>query len=66
MPAPRLQGLIAATTKKDNGLAKPLADAINYLIKNGQYAKWLNAWGLPNEAVKTSEVNPPGLPLSNS
>ena len=61
-----LQGLIAATAKKDSGLAKPVADAINYLIKNGQYAKWLAAWNLSNEAVSTSRVNPPGLPLSNS
>ena len=61
-----LQGLIAATTKKGSGLAQPLADAINYLIKNGQYAKWLAAWNLTNEAVPTSQVNPPGLPLSNS
>lgn len=61
-----LQGLIAATAKKDSGLAKPVADAINYLIKNGQYAKWLAAWNLSNEAVSTSEVNPAGLPLSNS
>ncbi|MEU1404130.1 transporter substrate-binding domain-containing protein [Streptomyces sp. NPDC005728] len=61
-----LQGLIAATAKKDSGLAKPLADAINYLIKNGQYAKWLAAWNLSNEAVAKSEVNPPGLPLTDS
>ena len=61
-----LQGLIAATTKKDNGLAKPLADAINYLIANGQYAKWLAAYNLSNEAVPTSLVNPPGLPKTNS
>ncbi|MBL7496605.1 transporter substrate-binding domain-containing protein [Frankia sp. CNm7] len=61
-----LQGLIAATTKKDSGLAQPLADAINYLIKNGQYEKWLAAWNLQDEAVSTSEVNPPGLPLTNA
>jgi polar amino acid transport system substrate-binding protein len=61
-----LQGLIAATAKKDSGLAKPLADAINYLIKNGQYAKWLAAYNLSNEAVAKSEVNPPGLPIDNS
>lgn len=61
-----LQGLIAATSKKDSGLAKPVAEAINYLIKNGQYAQWLAAWNLTNEAVSTSQVNPPGLPLSNS
>ncbi|MEU8933734.1 ABC transporter substrate-binding protein [Streptomyces sp. NPDC048409] len=62
----RLQGLIAATAKKDSGLAKPLADAINHLIDNGQYAQWLKAYNLSNEAVATSEVNPPGLPLDNS
>ncbi|MFD7476077.1 ABC transporter substrate-binding protein [Streptomyces sp. NPDC059837] len=61
-----LQGLIAATAKKDSGLAKPVADAINHLIKNGQYAKWLAAWNLSNEAVSTSQINPPGLPLDNS
>ncbi|WP_055491278.1 ABC transporter substrate-binding protein [Streptomyces sp. TP-A0356] len=61
-----LQGLIAATAKKDSGLAKPLADAIDHLIKNGQYAKWLSAWNLSNEAVAESEINPPGLPLTNS
>lgn len=61
-----LQGLIAATAKKDSGLAKPVADAINHLIENGQYAKWLAAWNLSNEAVAKSEVNPPGLPLDNS
>ncbi|KND25633.1 ABC transporter substrate-binding protein [Streptomyces acidiscabies] len=61
-----LQGLIAATVKKDSGLAKPVADAINHLIGNGQYAKWLDSWNLANEAVTKSEINPPGLPLTNS
>ena len=61
-----LQGLIAATTKKDSGLAKPVADAINHLIETGQYDAWLKAYNLQNEAVKTSEVNPPGLPLDNA
>ncbi|MER5868832.1 transporter substrate-binding domain-containing protein [Streptomyces sp. NPDC002044] len=61
-----LQGLIAATAKKDSGLAKPVADTINHLIKNGQYAQLLTAWNLSNEAVATSEVNPPGLPTTNS
>ncbi|MFD3544556.1 transporter substrate-binding domain-containing protein [Streptomyces sp. NPDC058655] len=61
-----LQGLIAATAKKDSGLAKPVADAINHLIRNGQYAQLLSAWNLSNEAVPVSEVNPPGLPATNS
>lgn len=61
-----LQGLIAATTKKDSGLAEPVAEAINYLIKGGQYAAWLKAYNLSEEAVDTSEVNPPGLPKDNA
>ncbi len=60
-----LQGLIAATVKKDSGLAEPIADAINYLIDNGQYGKWLASYNLTNEAVDKSLVNPPGLPLDN-
>jgi polar amino acid transport system substrate-binding protein len=60
-----LQGLIAATTKKDNGLVKPLADALNEVIDNGTYAKVLGRWGLSNEAVAKSEINPPGLPKTN-
>ncbi|KAA2266577.1 ABC transporter substrate-binding protein [Solihabitans fulvus] len=59
-----LVGKIAATTKKDNGLVKPFADALNELIRNGKYAEVLKRWGLSNEAVPTSEVNPPGLPKS--
>lgn len=61
-----LQGLIAATTKKGGGLAEPVAEAINYLIKNGQYATWLKAYNLSDESVTTSQVNPPGLPVTNS
>ncbi|GAA2242717.1 ABC transporter substrate-binding protein [Streptomyces amakusaensis] len=57
-----LQGLIAATTKKDSGLVEPLADALNEVIRNGAYAKVLKRWGLSDEAVSRSEINPPGLP----
>ena len=55
-------GKIAATTKKDSGLVKPVADALNVVIKNGKYAEVLERWGLSSEAVPTSEINPPGLP----
>ncbi|MGV9455010.1 ABC transporter substrate-binding protein [Streptomyces sp. NPDC003635] len=60
-----LQGLIAATTKKDSGLVEPLADALNHVIENGTYAKVLKRWGLSDEAVAESEINPPGLPKTN-
>lgn len=61
-----LQGLIAATTKKGNGLAKPIQGAIDELIEDGTYAKWLAAYNLSNEAVQHAELNPEGLPLDNS
>lgn len=61
-----LEGLIAATVKKGSALAQPIADAINHLIENGQYEQWLAAYGLQDEAVDESRVNPPGLPLDNS
>lgn len=61
-----LQGLIAATAKKGSGLAEPVAQAINHLAGTGQYAQLLTAWNLSDEAVTTSQVNPPGLPTTNS
>lgn len=57
-----LQGLIGATTKKNNGLAEPIADAVNHLIRGGQYAAWLEAYNLSGEAIPRAEVNPPGMP----
>ncbi|GAA3036482.1 ABC transporter substrate-binding protein [Kitasatospora sp. NPDC006786] len=55
-------GKIAATTRKDNGLVKALNGAIDELIRNGTYGQVLKRWGLDNEAVPNSEINPPGLP----
>ncbi|MER7792547.1 ABC transporter substrate-binding protein [Streptomyces sp. NPDC097640] len=60
-----LQGLIAATTKKDNGLVKAVNSALNEIIDNGSYAKVLGRWGLSAEAIEKSEINPPGLPKTN-
>jgi len=57
-----LQGKIAVLTKKDNGLVKAFADAINHTIENGTYQKVLDRWNLASEAVPSSEVNPQGLP----
>lgn len=58
----KLQGKIAATTKKDSGLVDAYAAALDHVIENGSYAKVLKRWGLSSEAVKKSEINPPGLP----
>jgi polar amino acid transport system substrate-binding protein len=61
-----VQGLVAVATKKDNGLVKPLADAVNAAIADGSYAKVLAKWGLQSEAVPRSLINPPGLPKTAS
>ncbi|GAA0471485.1 putative amino acid ABC transporter, substrate-binding protein [Paractinoplanes deccanensis] len=58
-----LQGLIALTTKKDNGLVKAYKAALDELIKSGDYKKILDRWNLANEAVDQGEINPPGLPI---
>jgi polar amino acid transport system substrate-binding protein len=57
-----VQGKIAVTTKKGNGLVEPVQEALNQLIANGKYAEVLKRWGLSDEAVPTSEINPQGLP----
>lgn len=57
-----VQGKIAATTKKGSGLVEPVQEALNQLIANGKYAEVLKRWGLSDEAVPTSEINPQGLP----
>ncbi|MFD8226136.1 hypothetical protein ACFV16_18400 [Streptomyces massasporeus] len=36
--------------------------ALDHVIDNGTYGKVLTRWGLSGEAVRTSEINPPGLP----
>lgn len=61
-----LQGKIAATTKKDSGLVKAYAAAIDHIIEDGSYGKVLKRWGLTGEAVEKSEINPPGLPKTES
>ncbi|GAA3889099.1 ABC transporter substrate-binding protein [Streptomyces sedi] len=57
-----LQGEIAATTQRDNGLIEALHAALNETIENGSHGEVLDRWGLSDEAVETSEINPPGLP----
>src|SRR5690349_11904918 len=62
---PTLQGLIAATTKKDSGLVKAYQAALNAAIADGSYAKVLDRWNVASEAVDKSEINPPGLPITD-
>ncbi|MEV4150966.1 ABC transporter substrate-binding protein [Amycolatopsis sp. NPDC049691] len=53
---------IAAMTKKDDGLVEALQQALDTVIKNGQYTEVLKRWNLTSEALPASEVNPRGLP----
>ncbi|MER7397307.1 ABC transporter substrate-binding protein [Streptomyces sp. NPDC000151] len=57
-----VQGKIAATTKKGNGLVDAYAAALQHVIDNGAYEKVLARWNLRSEAVRKSEINPRGLP----
>ncbi|GII86340.1 putative amino acid ABC transporter, substrate-binding protein [Sphaerisporangium siamense] len=57
-----LQGLIAGMTQKGNGLVEPVSEALNTVIENGKYGEVLKRWGISNEALPASRVNPPGLP----
>ncbi|MFF0280757.1 ABC transporter substrate-binding protein [Rhodococcus aetherivorans] len=59
---PDLQGEIAVLAKKDNGLIGAINAALNHVIENGTYQQVLDRWGIANEAVETSVINPPGLP----
>lgn len=59
-----LSASIAVTTAKGNGFAVAAQAGLNHLIADGSYAKILDTWGLSSEAVKKSELNPPGLPAS--
>jgi len=43
---------------KDNGLAKPVAAAVDKLIADGTYDKILKKWGLERNAVTKAEINP--------
>ncbi len=52
---------VAVTTKKGNGLDVALQQAINGAIISGQYRQVLSRWGEQEEAVETSQINPPGI-----
>jgi polar amino acid transport system substrate-binding protein len=51
--------LIGLAVPRGNGLAKPLSDAFNKLMKSGAYAAALERWGSKELGVQSSSVNPP-------
>ncbi|WP_067696182.1 ABC transporter substrate-binding protein [Nocardia jejuensis] len=57
-----LQAEIGVLTKKDNGLIGAVQQAIQYAIDHGTYQQVIERWGLNDETVAQSRINPPGLP----
>lgn len=64
VPNTKFLGQVSSTTVgfvtgKGSPLAKPLSDAVNKLIANGDYAKILAKWGVASSSgISKSEVNP--------
>lgn len=56
------QARIGTTSKKGDGFAEAAHAGLNKLMQAGGYAEILDRWGLPTEAVESSELNPEGLP----
>lgn len=52
---------IAVTLKKGTGLVDAVNVALNGVIQDGSLAKVLTRWGVQDEAVSYSEINPQGL-----
>ena len=49
---------VGFVTGKQSALAKPISDAVNTLIRNGDYAKILRKWAVTSSGIAKSEVNP--------
>lgn len=55
---------IAIGTAKGNGLIKPVNTVVNAAIARGTYGEVLKRWGLADEGIKRSTINPAGIPAS--
>jgi polar amino acid transport system substrate-binding protein len=53
---------VAVVTRKGHGLAVPVTQALNDLIRDGKYRQTLDRWELGVEAIDAARTNPPGLP----
>lgn len=51
-------GLEGIFMGKDQGLAQPVADAMNELIESGVYQQMLDKWNMSDSAIDTAYVNP--------
>ncbi|MFU8926694.1 transporter substrate-binding domain-containing protein [Acinetobacter puyangensis] len=52
---------IGVVVKKGNGLVNAIQAAINGVIQSGEYKQAYTRWGIQNEALEESLINPPGL-----
>lgn len=53
---------VGAATARGNGLAQPVHTVLQTLIDTGTLARALEPWGVAEEILPTSALNPPGLP----
>ncbi|MDI5967793.1 ABC transporter substrate-binding protein [Streptomyces sp. SL13] len=49
---------VGFVTRKGSPLSKPLSDAVNKLIADGDYRKIFDKWGVGDIGITTSRVNP--------
>jgi polar amino acid transport system substrate-binding protein len=49
---------VGFVTAKGSPLSKPLSDAVNKLIADGDYAKIFAKWGIAGSGIPASQVNP--------
>ena len=57
-----LSANIAVGTAKDNGLIEAIHASLGHAFENGTYENVLERWGLEDEKIAKTEINPPGLP----
>lgn len=63
IPGTKFLGQLSSTpvgfvTAKGSPLTKPLADAVNKLISDGDYARIMTKWGVTTSGIPRSQVNP--------
>ncbi|WDZ86542.1 ABC transporter substrate-binding protein [Micromonospora cathayae] len=56
--ADTINSQVGAMSRRGDGMAPAVTAAVNELIRNGRYAEVLDRWGLGDQRVERSEVNP--------
>lgn len=52
---------ISVAVRKDTGLGEAAQAGLDHLIETGVYGEILQGWGLTEEGIEASALNPPGL-----